>query len=635
MMEHLRSEIESIRQEFYPEQSDRSLFHLNQEKKYIVKNLEREQEFKCINVPKNLHETKIFIPFTNEHQIIEFHDDLVNKTDLIYEEELSVLNEKENKETIESLQCERTIIMTELGKTKDQNLKNENIGKKFKYCIIKKKNGKKKYYKHTSNLFITNSYDDFLFLQNKNIYQNMTEDSFEVEVKKYVISELAYQKIVVDLTNPQKNELGSLYLRQVTSEPIKNNDLDLIDQYINIEKIEDVLFSMTSWAVIPKEIFKNLHQIKNLDIFDYFSFLDTDNFEYLKNLKVIHFLRGVQEIRCNAFNGLNNLVYLSLDYCDLTFLESGCFDGLINLKYLSLVRNRISEISEEIFSPLKNLIYLYMGDNPLEYFNPKGLNNLQYLNIDSPEFFDSSILTKYDQKQQNHHSLKLSGMRSYSNLKNVEALKSHKMIINSKNLKVLDLYQFSRENCDPNDPNIFKDLEYFKLEKLNLLGDDNFINRFNFRNLKVLVGSFEKIPKFEKSLSNLKYLVLDYVKEFDKNCFEHFINLEYLKISIDKNASLIEEIEPDHFMGIKQLKCFEVKINSGKLPDLSAKESIFENLFKPDEKLRKTSFENFYKIYQENSEHINPFEYLNVDDILACESILRNQHEKIISKILK
>ncbi|RNA10130.1 toll-like receptor 13, partial [Brachionus plicatilis] len=462
-----------------------------------------------------------------------------------------------------------------------------------------------------------------------------------IEVKEYVLSSLANQKIVVDLTNPQKNELKSLNLGQVTLEPIKNNDLDLLDQYINLEKIEDAWLSMANWEVMPKEIFKNLHQIKHLFINDYFSFLDTDNFEYLKNIKVLSFLRGVQEIRSYAFQGLNNLTYLSLDYCEITYLESGCFKGLINLKYLSLVGNKISEISGEIFSPLKNLIYLYIGDNPLKYFNPQGLNNLRYLNNDSSKFFDSSILTKYHKQQQKLLQAAipideiLYGLRSFNNLKNLEALKSHKMIINSINLKVLDLYHFSIENCDPNHPNTFKDLEYLKFNEFNFLGDDNFINRFNFRNLKVLVGSFKKIPKFEKSLSNLKYLALHNVEEFDKNCFENLQNLEFLKISIEKNVSLIEEIGPDHFVGAKQLKYFEVGIRFGKLPDLSAKESIFESLFEPDEKLRKKTFEHFFQIYQENSININPLEYLNISDILACKSILNNQHEMIISKILE
>lgn len=394
-----------------------------------------------------------------------------------------------------------------------------------------------------------------------------------------MLSNLAEQKVVVDLTNPEENVLEGLIFNRVYS--IQKNDLNLIDQYINIKKIESASFvSMNSIYRIPKEIFKKLHHLKELSIGDYFSYLDTNNFEYLKNLKVISFLRGVQEIKSNAFNGLNNLVFLNLNYCHISYLESGCFNGLINLKYLILKSNQISEIREEIFSPLENLIYLNINGNPLKFFNANGLENLRYLNINCP-FSELTLKEK-----------------STENLNNLEVLVSSKVIVKSKKLKVLYLDKFSNENCEPNDPNAFKELEYLQFKYLNLLNmrHIDFFNHFNFESLKVLIGSFEEIPKFGPSFFNLKYLKLYNVKQFNKNCFENFQNLDYLKITLEENASFIENIEPDHFTGINQLKYFQLETYFMKLPDLSAKESIFENLFNPDEKLSKETYENLFMV---------------------------------------
>ncbi|RNA10133.1 hypothetical protein BpHYR1_036025, partial [Brachionus plicatilis] len=103
MREHIVKEIERIRHKFYQEHSDGVLVYMNQNKKEFLKYLAREQKFRHENVSKNLDETKIFIPFAREDQIVNFHDDLVIKTDLIYEEELFGLDETENIKKIEEL----------------------------------------------------------------------------------------------------------------------------------------------------------------------------------------------------------------------------------------------------------------------------------------------------------------------------------------------------------------------------------------------------------------------------------------------------------------------------------------------------------------------------------------------------
>ena len=101
----------------------------------------------------------------------------------------------------------------------------------------------------------------------------------------------------------------------------------------------------------------------------------------------------------------------------------------------------------------------------------------------------------------------------------------------------------------------------------------------------MLICKFKKIPKFGKNFSNLKYLNISDVEEFDKNCFENLQNLEYLEISFYSNALLVQNIDEDHFKGISSLKYFKLKMKFARLPDLSIKEPIFNKLFKPDQKL--------------------------------------------------
>ena len=193
------------------------------------------------------------------------------------------------------------------------------------------------------------------------------------------------------MTNPTENEVKSIIIDYSgQSSMFQQDNLDQIDKYINIEKIECVHFDrMISVLKIPKEIFKNLPYIKSLFISDYYSFVDANNFDYLQNLVYLRFLRGLQELRPRAFYGLNNLVYLNLNHGCISYLEEGCFDGLINLKFLNLETNLLREIRKSFFLPLRNLIYLNFSGTPFNNeVNLEGLVNLQYLKFDSFFSFD-------------------------------------------------------------------------------------------------------------------------------------------------------------------------------------------------------------------------------------------------------
>lgn len=161
-MSELRNKINRITQQIWNERSYKNLIHLNNQKKRILNCIEDEEKRKeeyFEDKAKNQKKAKISIPFASQDEIIKFHEDLVNKTDLIYESELSAPSKMENKDLIEKLHSERAIILAELEKIKNENLRSENIGINFKFCCVIKELGYE-----IANLFITKSYDDYLLL---------------------------------------------------------------------------------------------------------------------------------------------------------------------------------------------------------------------------------------------------------------------------------------------------------------------------------------------------------------------------------------------------------------------------------------------------------------------------------------
>ncbi|CAF0928454.1 unnamed protein product [Brachionus calyciflorus] len=560
---------------------------LNNMKKKILKRIEQEnQRIEQSSLRDKSQTISRQIRFTTRSEIINYHDEMVNKLDIIFETELSGLTNIKYKEKIEKLNLDRNLILEEMQKVKNENLSEENVGKRFKYCfLIDKKIGK------TAILVIANFDHDFVSFEKK--FLTPTERSFEDAIKSIILLNLMDSKLIIDLTNPEKNEVN-----QISSFRAKNVvHPDFIDQYINIEKIKIAKFQMNELSKIPKELFKNLRYIIKLYISDYFYYIAANDFSFLENLVSLNFSNGVQEIRPNAFNGLNNLVYLNLNYCSLSYLEEGCFDGLVNLKFLNLQSNILREISESVFEPLKKLIYLDLSLNRIRNeVNLNGLESLRHLHINSSKLFKLEFNSSND-------LLSIEGLNFYT------IFTTHR--IDTESLKYLCLSQFPTELSS--NQNAFKSLEYLKIDSL--CTDNQFLDQFNFENLKVLIGKFEKIPKFGKNLRNLKYLKISDVKEFDKCCFEYLNSLDYLDISLIYKASLINNIEEDHFKGVNNLKFFWIKSNFAEPNDFLTKEPIFENVIKSNGELefRKSdrSFWSFVPNYKSD-----PLENVNVSDEL-------------------
>ncbi|CAF0855187.1 unnamed protein product [Brachionus calyciflorus] len=582
---------------------------LNKEKKEILKQI--EQENRRTEIFKTDIDNQKVVKYVRKEDIIKYHDNLFNKVNTIFEKNLNGLENTEE----DKLNLDKNRIFDELQKVRDENLREENIGKRFKYCFVFDKILSK-----TINLIIANYDHDFVNFEpcvnyissldeNDNKFEHILDKIFSrhnddilpneqnlillrflkqistEEVKAYILLKLAECNLIIDLNNTESNELGCLRIKNTKS--INGLDLDFIDQYINIKKMQSAYISMEYFHRIPKEIFRKLSNLKNLSIDNFNSYLDANDFEYLKSLEYFHSWKNIQEIRPNAFNGLNNLVYLNLKNCDLSYLEEDCFNGLVNLKYLNLESNLLREIVQRVFMPLKKLICLNLKGNKIQnLINLEGLDNILFLIINSPH--DFCLIND-----------------SNNGLLNMKALIIERLTkgleINTQCLKYVRLSELPYEYSD--NAKAFFNLEFMKID--NLFKENNFLNQFYFDNLKVLIISCEKMPKFGHFFSNLKYLKISNVKEFQENCFLFLKNLIHLEISLDNEEIL--NIKNGHFEGLSHLIYFFI---SGKLSELSKKMSIFEKLFEKNQTLKRYDSSSEFKIYVEHYDS-NPIFYIN------------------------
>ncbi|CAF1111350.1 unnamed protein product, partial [Brachionus calyciflorus] len=177
--------------------------------------------------------------FDSQSKIIRYHDNLINIIKVIFEREIST--NIQNKEKIEELNFERSQILDEIQKVRDENLKEENIGYNFKFCHIYEKLSNK-----TVNLIIANSDNEYVTcIQNSSILRE-SEDKMKLSLLK----KLAYNKLIIDLTKPEENLIDILEI-EITDNEI---DIDFIVQYI----ISPCLFNVFIDDLIDEVISKNL-----------------------------------------------------------------------------------------------------------------------------------------------------------------------------------------------------------------------------------------------------------------------------------------------------------------------------------------------------------------------------------------
>ncbi|CAF0977747.1 unnamed protein product [Brachionus calyciflorus] len=137
--------------------------HINYRKKKILEKIEYEIE-RNQRIPSRINRQIVSRPiqFTTRSKIINYHNEVVNELDIKFETALSSLSSIEHKEKIEQLNLNRKLMLEELQKVQDENLREENIGKKFKYCFVIEKIDD-----NIVNLIIANFDHDFISFEPK------------------------------------------------------------------------------------------------------------------------------------------------------------------------------------------------------------------------------------------------------------------------------------------------------------------------------------------------------------------------------------------------------------------------------------------------------------------------------------
>jgi len=105
----------------------------------------------------------------------------------------------------------------------------------------------------------------------------------------------------------------------------------------------------------------------------------------------------LRKIEVGAFNGLKNLLLLSMSGNEISEIIPGTLEKLSGLQFLGLDFNIIEHLESDVFNGLINLKVIALGGNKLQYLNPDtflGLSNIQGLHIPTESSIINSIILK-------------------------------------------------------------------------------------------------------------------------------------------------------------------------------------------------------------------------------------------------
>jgi len=180
--------------------------------------------------------------------------------------------------------------------------------------------------------------------------------------------------------------------------------------------------------------------------------LEKDEFDSrrLKDLRVLFIAYcQVETVEVGAFNGLTELLSLTLSHNEISEIIPRTFENMSRLYYLDLGNNIIENLEVDVFCGLDNLAYLDLGSNILLNLHPDlfvGLSNLQSLIlINNP---DLQIPTEHHFI--NSHSLSTLDI-SYCNVSSVS-------VETFANVSALELLDLSLNNMRTVDINILRSL---------------------------------------------------------------------------------------------------------------------------------------------------------------------------------
>jgi Leucine-rich repeat (LRR) protein len=192
---------------------------------------------------------------------------------------------------------------------------------------------------------------------------------------------------------------------------LTNKNIDSIERGVfeNFTSIKTLYLSENLLTELGDgDLFNGLENLVNLSLSsNRIEFLNPKIFTSISKLENLWLRKNrlnSSMLNSTTFHGLFNLVELALSNNSLTILDDELFVDLVSLKILSLSYNCLSEIRQNAFGSLTKLTNLYLTTNKLTYLHPeifRDLKNLEFLRLNDnqldfvhPDLFKSLFKLK-------------------------------------------------------------------------------------------------------------------------------------------------------------------------------------------------------------------------------------------------
>ncbi|KAJ9588682.1 hypothetical protein L9F63_018014 [Diploptera punctata] len=195
------------------------------------------------------------------------------------------------------------------------------------------------------------------------------------------------------------------------------------DTFLGATKLTDLKLRYDAIGLLTN-VFDGLEQLIKLTITSTgLQNIEIGAFESLIGLKYLDLsYNKLSEIRSGMFRGLRSLKVLKLDYSDISILDKNGFRDLQSLERLSLDHCQINSINNETFKALKHLRELFISSYNMKQIDSdafNGLSQIKIIDISFVHIYNESIISL---KNNTFSKLKTLGVVNLSDTKfSVEA----------------------------------------------------------------------------------------------------------------------------------------------------------------------------------------------------------------------
>lgn len=170
-----------------------------------------------------------------------------------------------------------------------------------------------------------------------------------------------------------------VYLKELSIHSNKIEELSL-DVFSQLENLQKLVLSLSSIQTIKKETFLKLSCLKEIKMFAWSLNFDETLFEGLEQLEELFLSYKIKDSNILKLFNCNNLKILRV-YGEIEILDDGIFSHLSCLENLDLSENNINEIRKDAFKGLENLKILNLNYNDMEEFRPGVFAHLKQLEM--------------------------------------------------------------------------------------------------------------------------------------------------------------------------------------------------------------------------------------------------------------